>query len=245
MKKGFSELTSFLSAHPAAKRGCLVDTTILFSVGYPLDIFNEDAEAVFSILIDQQVPIYSNLNVRMEYLELHRRVLIAECLIDLLKDREGVLDSVVVQRLKSLRTRYRTAHESGKGFKLSDKEIKDLRSLLAEYSFGDKDGWELFCGNYLQGKIEVVWNEMVDQFGLNFIGLRADDEISELYEPFSWDAATRLMGQFGIGSVDAMILELFLSSPLQILITSDRDMAYCVERLARPDRFVFIPDQLV
>ncbi len=53
------------------------------------------------------------------------------------------------------------------------------------------------------------------------------------------------MGQFGIGSVDAMILELFLSSQFQILLTSDRDMAYCVERLARPGRVVFVPDQLI
>ena len=235
------------TAHPDAKRGALVDIdSVLFSVGYPLDLFNEEAEAAFSVLIDQQVPIFSNLNVRLEYLELHRRVLIPECLIDFLKDREDVLDSVVSLRLKSLRTRYRTAHDNGSGqFKLSDKEIKELRTVLSSYRSGDKDAWELFCQDYLQGKIEVVWDQIVEQLGLNFIGLRTHEESSALVEPFSWSAATRLMGQFGIGSVDAMILELFLSSQFQILLTSDRDMAYCVERLARPGRVVFIPDQLV
>jgi hypothetical protein len=245
VKKGFSELSQYFTAHPDAKRGALVDTTVLFSVGYPLDLFNEEAEAAFSVLIDQQVPIFSNLNVRLEYLELHRRVLIPECLIDFLKDREDVLDSVVSQRLKSLRTRYRTAHDNGSSFKLSDKEIKELRTLLSGYRSGDKDAWELFCRDYLQGKIEVVWGQIVEQLGLNFIGLRTHEESSALVEPFSWSAATRLMGQFGIGSVDAMILELFLSSQFQILLTSDRDMAYCVERLARSERVVFVPDQLI
>ncbi len=171
--------------------------------------------------------------------------MIPECLIDLLRDREELLDPAVILKLKSLRTRYRNGHEKGTGFKLSEKEIKDFRALFARYEYGGKDSWELFCENYLQGKIESVWDDVVDQLGLNFLGLRAGEENAELVDHFSWEKATKLIGKFGIGSVDAMILELFLNSRFQIIITSDRDMAYCVEKLVHPNCFVFLPDRLL
>lgn len=101
---GISKLESFLSAKENSCTGCLVDTSILFALSYPLDIFNEDAEMAFNVFAKQSMPIFTNVNVRTEFIELHRRVAIPEALIDLLKDAEVSLDLELIQQLKSLRT---------------------------------------------------------------------------------------------------------------------------------------------
>ena len=75
---------------------------------YPLDNFNEHAEA-FKILTEFEVPIYTNVNIRSEFIEFYRRVIIPEALIDLLEDSGENLQPMILQKLKSLRTRYRNA----------------------------------------------------------------------------------------------------------------------------------------
>jgi hypothetical protein len=58
----------------------------------------------------------------------------------------------------------------------------------------------------------------------------------------NWKGMVDLMGRFGIGSADAMILNLFLSSHFPILLTLDKDMAYCMKKLNPINKLVFLPD---
>ncbi len=80
---GFKELSSYFAKEKPI--GCFVDTSVLFSQTYPLDLFNEESERAFEVLADHGVSAFTNINVRAEFLENHRRVLIAECLIDILE----------------------------------------------------------------------------------------------------------------------------------------------------------------
>ncbi len=73
----FSELPAYL-ADKANRLGCFVDTSVLFSETYPLDRLNEESDRAFDVLVDLDVPVFTNINVRAEFLEAHRRVLIAE-----------------------------------------------------------------------------------------------------------------------------------------------------------------------
>lgn len=237
----FSELSKFIAANPAAKLGCLMDTSILFSASYDLDLFNADAAQAVDALADLGVPIYTTHNVRSEFLELHRRIIIPECLVDMMEDVKDLRPELVA-KLTSMRTQMRKATSEGKAYKLSEQQIKYFRAELATYQLGEQDGWEAFCQNYLSGKIERVWDTAVEQLGLNFIGLRAEEDSAVLSGQPGWKGTTALVGRFGIGSVDALILDLFFNSKLTFLITSDRDMAYCVARAKQPDRFVFLPD---
>ena len=127
--RGTSVLENILSSE--VRRGCLVDTSVLFALSYPLDPFNEDAERAFNILTKWSVPIFTNVNIRTEFIDLHRRVAIPEGLIDLLQDAESYLSPELVQQLKSLKTRYNKAKMEDKSFLLSDKEIKTYRKLLS------------------------------------------------------------------------------------------------------------------
>jgi len=166
--KGFSELASFVGAHQDAKLGCLLDTNILFSASYELDAFNTETGKLIDCLADLKIPLYTTYNVRSEFLELHRRIIIPECLVDFLEDLGRELKPDLVQKLTSMRTLLRKANAEGKMFRLQDQQIKSYRSLLASYRKDDQDGWAAFCQNYLHGKIECVWDVVVEQLGLNF-----------------------------------------------------------------------------
>jgi hypothetical protein len=83
---GFSKLSVFLKSLEKDDRACFVDTSILFSVTYPIDIHNDDSECAFESLAESFVPILTNQNVRAEFLEIHRKVLLAECLVDFYED---------------------------------------------------------------------------------------------------------------------------------------------------------------
>ena len=79
----FSDVLKTLSVQPALKSGCLVDTSILFAASYPPDEFNHESEELFDYFGELEIPLLTNVNVRSEFIDLHRRVSIPEGLCDL------------------------------------------------------------------------------------------------------------------------------------------------------------------
>jgi predicted nucleic acid-binding protein len=79
MKLALNDLAATFKAHKESfEKGCMVDTNALFAAAFPLDHHNEWAEKVFDELHRLDIPIYTNLNIRSEFIELSRRVLIPE-----------------------------------------------------------------------------------------------------------------------------------------------------------------------
>lgn len=68
---------------PRAQRGCVVDTNVLFAASFPLDAFNEWAESLVALLHKLEIPLFTNINVRSEFIDLCRRVMIPEGLVGL------------------------------------------------------------------------------------------------------------------------------------------------------------------
>jgi hypothetical protein len=128
----FSSLEGVLSK---SKDQCFVDTSILFSATYPLDRFNEEAESAFDLLSKKDVSVFTNVNVRSEFLESHRRVLIAECLIELLETNEMALDGRIIEKLKTHRTSFRRKVSEDKSAKMEVSQIRMFRLLLSSISF--------------------------------------------------------------------------------------------------------------
>lgn len=153
--KTFSALSSYLNT---SKNGqaCFVDTSILFSVTYDSDAFNSESEMAFDLLAEADFSVFTNVNVRSEFLENHRRVLIPEILIDLLTQKGSQIDPIFHEKLKSHRTSYQKKVAEEKNTKMDPIQIKMWRRLLLEYSFGGVDGWTLFCRDFLKGKIHRI-----------------------------------------------------------------------------------------
>lgn len=72
----FSEVLKTAQSNPSLQRGCIVDTSILFAASYPPDEFNTEAEELFDFLLDLEIPAYTNVNIRAEFINLHMRVMI-------------------------------------------------------------------------------------------------------------------------------------------------------------------------
>lgn len=239
--KVFSALPSYLDIKEV-DRTCFVDTSILFSATYDSDVFNSESEIAFDLLAKADFSVFTNVNVRSEFLENHRRVLIPEILIDLLAAKGPQLDSILHEKLKSHRTSYQKKVAEEKNTKMDPIQIKMWRRLLLEYSFDEIDGWTLFCRDFLKGKIRRIWKDTEKFFALNFISSRIGEESPYLDQIPTWENAVDLMERYGLASFDAMIVNMFLCSKISLLLTADLEMADCVNKESKGQKNVFVPD---
>ncbi len=226
------------------KSGCLVDTSILFAGSYDLDEFNTPAVELFDFMGELEIPLFTNVNIRAEFLDLHRRVMIPEGLCSLYSAAGSSLPLALSTKLKSVYSSVNEAKNKDVGFVASSKRITDWRELLLQHSAGGFDGWQKFCADFLEGKIEKIWDETCDVLGINFFSLRDEDSSEWLTGSLTWEGMTSIVGRFGIGSFDAMIINLFLNSNFAALITADREIAYVLNALKPSGKFVVVPDRL-
>ncbi len=80
--------------------------------------------------------------------------------------------------------------------------------------------------------------------GVNFLSLREDDKPDWLVGELTWPDMASIVGRFGIGSFDAMIINLFLNSSFVGLVTADREIAYVIECIKPDGKCVIVPDKL-
>lgn len=241
----FSEVLKTVSNNPNLKNGVIVDTSILFAASYPPDEFNTDAEELFDYLSDLEIPAFTNVNIRAEFIDQHRKVMIPEGLSDLYTSHGKALDPVLYKKLQTVYTGFIDAKNLAKPFKFDENQIKSWRRFIKANYHKDSDGWSKFCADYLQGKIEKIWASACDELNVNFLSLRGSDKEQWMLGELTWDDMASLVGKFGIGSFDAMIVNLFLNSHFSAIITADRDIAYVLETLNPHGKFVVVPDKLV
>ena len=241
----FSDLLKTASSEPNIRKGCFVDTSILFAASYPPDEFNTEAEEVFDFLAELEIPIFTNVNVRSEFIDLHRKVMIPDGLGDLYTTFGKSLDGVLYSKLQSINTALTTARNTGKPFKLDEHQIKSWRHLLLSRQLKGKNGWLQFCEDFLQNKIESIWDKTCDELGVNFFSLRNTDQSDWLAGELKWEDMASIVGRFGVGSFDAMIINLFLNSKFSLMVTADRDLAYVIDTLKPGQKFVCVPDKLI
>ncbi|MCO5143905.1 MAG: hypothetical protein M9962_12510 [Oligoflexia bacterium] len=237
-----NELEGKLLEVPAIKTGCIVDTNIVFAASFPLDTNNEWSEQIFEILHRLEIPIYTNQNVRSEFIDLNRRVLVPEGLVDFYEDFSQDLSGEIESKLKSLKTRKAKATAENRTFKFSDNEIKEYMQLFEQETHSSqKNAWYYFCKSYLYNYIEHVWEEAVSNLQLNFLGTREIDLNNFFNRPPSWEKMVKIVGLSGIGSSDAMIINLFQESKIPLIITADRAFKNTLLSFIPENKFILVP----
>lgn len=243
MQIGLEDLKRLAMEQPSIKRGCVVDTNVLFAAAFPLDIHNEWSEEVFDALRELQIPCFTNINVRSEFIELNRRVLIPESLVDYYEDHRNILDIETQAKLKSLKTRKERAASEERTFKLSDSEIKEFRLLLSRrHPTTGATGWDLLCESYFAPYITPVWNNIVQALNIQFLGTREIESNDYFNARPGWNDMLDIVGKFGIGVSDAMIVNLFIKSNLPLIVTTDQDVSNTASALLKsdPERYVLV-----
>ena len=224
--------------------GCLIDTNTLFAFYHPDDDFYRFAKKVYSFLSTNSISVYTNVNIKSEFIDLFRRFFIRKGLLHLYesikeKEREKFLD--LMKELKSL----------GKKDKFYDTNIKEYRKLLSsthslfsDVASNERDDWESFCSYYLSNELSKAWSEAKEQWNMDLLSYKTDKALF-IKEP-EWKDMISFVEKFGIGSSDAMILNFFLCSKIPLLLTADRDLLYTIEKsnlfknkiIAIPDTFI-------
>lgn len=219
--------------------GCIIDTSVLFGATLDTDLFHEEANDLMSLLTDNQIPRWINANIKSEFLNNVRRVIIAEAAVDLYEDYGTHLPDKIYDKLRSLHRRAKEAKDSGKTFRVQEEEIKQIKKLFIEIgSTFEEPIWDLFCSNYLYGKLQSEWDQIENEMGINTISFTKGDSEGILESDLSWNEVIRIIENSGSASSDAMIINLFNASRIKLIITSDEDFADIVSELSGDDKTV-------
>lgn len=229
---------------PSLKLGCVVDTNILFGAAYPVDRLNTWAERFFEICHSNNIPIYTNINIRAEFMDLYRRALIVESLLTLRSKYRADLPDDIEKRMKALDTRVLDNIKKNRSTQLNEREIKEYRktllSLFPKISSSGRDLWQILCYDFLEPQLRPVWSDTTKTLGINFAGSRSVESTELFSKTLNWDGATEIMGQSGMGSGDAMIVNFFSCSRFSLLATADVQAAEHAQGML-PSRTILLP----
>ncbi|MEK6555223.1 MAG: hypothetical protein AABZ31_08285, partial [Bdellovibrionota bacterium] len=78
----FSEIDLFLKDLKLPV-GCIVDTQLLVASVYELHTFYEEAEFIHEKLSEYEIPIFSTVTTRQEFVDITRRITISEVVADM------------------------------------------------------------------------------------------------------------------------------------------------------------------
>lgn len=243
---GYSELSDLIRMRPGIRNGVIVDTNILVSATYELDKYHEDSVELIELLIENQIPLFCNVNIRAEFLEIHRRILFSEAILDFEKQCNK---ADLPTNLAALLTNYRSRHEKRMKRKpdsepksLSEREIKEFKVEMSLVHDNDKDLWTELCDERIGDKLSEIWSDTEIGLGLNPLRTREEDHKGLLNKAPDWDDAVQLMEKQGLPSSDAMIINMFLVSKLEVIASSDIDVGLSILKLSRPNKCCIIPD---
>lgn len=243
----FSELELYLDEvrNIPLYKGAILDTNILISASYELrDSYSEVSE-ILEILKGRDYQLFATVNTRAEYLEFRRRVILSENLLDAVDEFAKVKIS---QRAKA---KIQTLKGSLKSSMIADPEKDEifndsqLKKIKKEFSAGPHSGqigWLEFCSLYLNGKIEISDQELLDR-GVIYISPN-DRAYTDLFHySVQWKSAIEICERAGTAFSDSMILNVLKSSKLPFIVTLDFDIGYAA--LSDPNiKDVVVPDKL-
>lgn len=233
-----SELELFLNQNPLSKEGCIADTNILFAADYDLHSQNTVAIEICRLLYRNSIPIFTNVIVRSELLNLKRRVLVTEGLLTALKLGRSSLPLPLRNKLASLETKVNSHIKNKTHYFLHDKEIKSFRDDFE--SLVGPGAWVDFCKLFLNTKLHREWALQLQNRKVQYL----TKESKILNKKLEWEDMINLVEDTAISANDALIVNLFLCSDLQLLITTDKDVVFSVSRL-NTDKVLVCPDNLI
>lgn len=241
---GYRDLLRVIEDRPSIRSGLVVDTNVLVSTTYDADKFFDETTEFLDLVCENAIPLFCNMNVRMEFLEIHRRIVFTEVLLDFASvvDR-ALIPSELTKKMHSWGTRNEKAKKEGRApLRLSEAELKEVKFALSGISDGHRDLWTVLCVDRIGNKLGKVWEQAEVELGLNFLGLRKEDQPAGTTKTPEWPETIKLVEQEGLSSSDAAIVNAFLSSGYDAFLTSDQEVALTIRKVAGAGKCCFVPD---
>lgn len=243
---GYSDFMGLLERYPGIRSGIVIDTNVLISATYDFDVYYEKTNELFDLIFEFGIPLYCNVNVRAEFLEAHRRIAFTEALLsfeEVVKKADLSLD--LRKKLSSIRSNQKKREDTGrKPLRLGDADIKEFKAMMIRVESQKGNLWYVFCKEYVADQLSTIWQNAVDNFGLNFLSLRSEDLESFIDVPPSWEKTVEFMSSEGLSSSDAMIINMFQATNFELILSSDVDIGFSVKRMNRLGKICILPDQV-
>lgn len=241
----FSDFLKAVNTQPTLKRGCLVDTSILFAYAYPNDRFNKPSTELFDYLRELEVPLFTNANIRSEFINNYFQSVVPEALNDFYQYSGLDFSEELRSKLASNYATLYAARKSGNSYKFNSNKVDEWRKLLRKNNLQTEDGWYALCSGYASQYLSNVWESTCEQAGVNFLTLRGSDAKAWMTSSIEWSDMVSIIGNYGIGSSDAMIVNLFMNSHFEGIFTADIEMAKVISKISNGKKLVFVPDRMV
>lgn len=244
---GYSDFLSLLNSRPKIKDGIVVDTNVLISATYDGDAFNEQTNDLLDLITENRVPLFYNVNVKSEFLEIQRRISFTLGLLSFeAETKSATLPPELARRLGTIRSNQTKRENTGRNnLRLGEAEIKEFKSLMICEELPSGNLWRAFCRQYIGNELLESWNDLVEKFGLNPLSLRTEDQDKHIQNPPSWEDAIELMSSEGLSSSDAMIVNMFQASNFEVILSSDADVGTAIESFKRDDKICILPDRVL
>ncbi|MDZ4660030.1 MAG: hypothetical protein SGJ18_00280 [Pseudomonadota bacterium] len=242
---GYSDLLTLLEERSNLKSGLVVDTNVLISATYDSDSFYEPTIEFLDMVFENKIPLYYNSNVKMEFLEIHRRIIFTESLLDL----ESLVDKNLLpiefsNKLGSLRAKSnKNKRELKPPIRLGEAELKEYKIEMLQIEFEKKDLWTELCENRVGNKLTGVWTDAEDELGLNILSTQNEDTTKHLDKAPDWADAIKIMESQGLSSSDAMIVNMFLCSKFDAIVTSDKDVGLAIAKIGN-GKICILPEKI-
>jgi len=213
----YSDLLALANGNSGVRRGVVVDTNVLIAATYDPDRMNEFSGDLLDLIFEEDIPIYCNFNTRMEFLEIYRRIILTEALLEFsVGPVQKFLSETLTRRLKSVKTKnIERERKNQSPFRFGEKDLKEIMLELVKISDDGRDLWTVLCVDRVGGKLEAAWED-----------------------------AVHFMEQHGLSSSDAMILNEFLVSKFSLLISNDSDLGLALLRLKPLEKNCIVPKEI-
>lgn len=240
--RGIEQLEKYLDSVDCSA-GCLADTGFLYGASFTDDRVYPQSLEVSVALEDRNIPIYSNVISRMEFVDLVFRKLITNGAIqmyqamDTKSSHKGLFDF-----LKKIRDEDTAAKRENQSFKIGESRLKKLRQKIEEAA--GLQGWKEFCATYGGSLLQTEWVTLEEELGLKFVEVLEGQTSDVIHSPLHWADMVSIMGRLGIRGPDAMVINLFKASIFPLLITVDGDFELSsFDDLAATSKAIFVLEE--
>jgi predicted nucleic acid-binding protein len=243
----FSQFDKYLkakSAEPHYCPGTILDTNILISLTYELKKDHDEVLRFFASIGNHEIPYYSTVTTRSEYLDFHRRLRLTETLLDATEPGSPwKLSSRTHAEIKTKQglLRARMARKVGSDPVFTDTDLKDIKRVFSAGVFSGHHGWLSICEGELKNWLAGIERRITDH-GVNYISQHDDSQKMLFSKRIDWPDARSISEVSGLGLSDSMILNALNCSRFSFAVSADFDLGYAVlaDRAGKKD--VVMPD---
>lgn len=239
----FSEISNNIKIKAESKK-ILIDTCALIAFSHGVNEFSDETEELFEVLRKESFQAYTNVNIRSEFLDYQRRIIVTEALTNIAGQIDGLSSfSDIYKKIKAHAALVHKKAQQGRPLVLNDSDIKRYKKLLSFEHRGIKNIWLKFCNDNLDNVLKRTFEITEKAMKLKYLSVRKGEQSPEVTGDVQWDRMYQISETSALGVNDSMIINMFESTSIPFLVTTDFDIVYS-GAISDNTKIIFCPDRI-